>query len=243
VPTVGALKLEFTKPEAIDELTYSLAYLNYYGKKDKKTALPYYYELSQSSGRYKEDPRIYGTIGDYYVEQGAPIGDDIAKKIQGRDANDTAEVLAQKEAAIKSQIALFNGFTERALDAYSRAYKSAKSDTPAAKTYKDNLYKIMQSLYKRRFDKDTGLDAYVAQTMAKPFPNPTSEVQPIADPDPAPSTTGQPAKTAPAAVVTKPVSAAAPKSSDLAGPVTAPASSAVAMKGKPAAKKAVPRKK
>jgi len=243
VPTVGALKYEYTKQEAIDELTYSLAYLNYYGKKDKKTALPYYYELSQSSGRYKEDPRIYGTIGDYYVEQGAPIGDDIAKKIADRKPDDSADVLAQKEAAIKSQIALFNGYTERALDAYSRAYKSAKSDTPAAKTYKDNLYKIMQSLYKRRFDKETGLDAYVAQTTAKPFPNPTSEVTPIADPDPAPSTTGQPAKTAPAAVVAKPVSAAAPKSSDLAGPVTTPASSAVAMKVKPAVKKAALRKK
>ena len=116
------------------------------------------------------------------------------------------------------------------MDAYSRAYKAAKSDTPAAKTYKDNLYKIMQSLYKRRFDKDTGLEAYVAQTTTRPFPNPTSEVQPIADPDPAPATTGQPAKTAPAAVVTKPVSNATPKSSDLAGPVKTPAPTAVAVR-------------
>ena len=52
-PAVGVLKYTYTKPDAIDELTYALAYLNYYGKKDKKTALPYYYELSQSAGPIK----------------------------------------------------------------------------------------------------------------------------------------------------------------------------------------------
>lgn len=252
VPSVGALKYEYTKQEVIDELTYSLAYLNYYGKKDKKTAVPHYYELSQSSGRYKEDPRIYGTIGDYYVEQGSPIGEDIAKKIAARGKDDPAEVLAQKEAEIKTQIALFNGYTERALDAYSRAHKAAKSDTPAAKAYKDNLYKIMQGLYKRRFDKDAGLDAYVASTLAKPFPNPTSEVTPVSDPEPAtttttttvqptkPATTGQPVKAAPATAVTKPVSDAKPKAST---PAKTPSATTVAVKTKPLAKKPVAKKK
>lgn len=255
-PTVGALKYEYTKQEAIDELTYALSYLNYYGKKDKKTALPMYYELTQSSGRYKEDPRIYGTIGDYYVEQGSPIGEDIAKKIAARGKDDPADVLAQKEAEIKAQIALFNGYTERALDAYSRAHKVAKSDTPAAKAYKDNLYKIMQGLYKRRFDKDAGLDAYVASTLAKPFPNPTSEVAPIADPEPAttttttttttptaptkPATTGQPVKAAPATAVTKPVSDTKPKTST---PEKTPSATTVAVKTKPVAKKPVAKKK
>ncbi len=258
VPTVGALKYEYAKQEAIDELTYSLAYLNYYGKKDKKTALPFYYELSQSAGRYKSDPRIYGTIGDYYVEQGAPIGEQIAVEIAARKPDDTAEVLAQKEASIKAKVAMFNGYTERALDAYSRAHKVASDTTPAGKAYKDNLFKIIQSLYKRRFDKDAGLDAYIATTLAKPFPNPTSEVTPISDPEPAttttttnttvqptkPATTGQPAKTAPAAVVTKPVSDSTPKASTDAGnPAKTPAASTVSMKAKPVVKKPVARKK
>ena len=250
-PVVGALKFEYEKQDAIDELTYSLAYLNYYGKKDKKTALPVYYELSQSSGRYKGDARIFGTIGDYYVEQGAPIGDEIAKLIASRSKDDTAEVLAQKEEAIKAKIALFNGYTERALDAYSRAHKVAKSDTPAAKTYKDNLYKIMQGLYKRRFDKDAGLEAYVATTIAKPFPNPTSEVTPIADPEPAPTTTttgntpatpaaDKPATTTPtkpAAVVTTKVSGAESKIA------VKPSETSTAGKSKSAVKKPVVRKK
>ena len=250
---VGVLKRTYTKDQAIGELTYALAYLNYSGKKDKKTALPYYYELSQS-GAYKDDPRIYGTIGDYYIEQGAPIGEKIAVMIADRKPEDTPEVLAQKEAAIKAQIALFNGYTERALDAYSRAHKVAKSDTPAAKTYKDNLYKLMQGIYKRRFEKDTGLEAYVATTLAKPFPNPTSEVQPISDPEPATTTTttGQPATPAtaapatasPASAVKKPVSAVTPKETmDTTPPVKTPAASTVAIKGKTVVKKPIAKKK
>ncbi|MGB7207598.1 MAG: hypothetical protein WBD27_02955 [Pyrinomonadaceae bacterium] len=252
VPTVGALKYEYTKQEVIDELTYALAYLNYYGKKDKKTAVPLYYELSQSSGRYKDDPRIYGTIADNYREQGGPLGDEIATLIKDRKDTDAPEVLAQKEAGIKAKVALFNGYTERALDAYIRAHKVAKSDTPAAKSYKENLYKIIQDLYKRRFDKDTGVDAYIVATVAKPFPNPTSEVTPVSDPEPAtttttttvqptkPATTGQPVKAAPATAVTKPVSDAKPKAST---PAKTPSATTVAVKTKPVAKKPIAKKK
>lgn len=245
VEVVGALKYEYTKPNAIDELTYSLAYLNYYGKNDKKTALPLYYELSQSNGVYKNDPRIYGTLGDYYIEQGAPIGEQIAIEIAARKPEDTPEVLAQKEASIKAKIAQFNAYTERALDAYGRAHKVAKSDTPAAKAYKDNLYKNMQALYKRRFEKDAGLDAYIAASVAKPMPNPTSAVTPIADPEPATptTTTGAPATTSPAAVVTKPMASASKPSADEAKAVTTPAAVTTAMKVKPAGKKPVTKKK
>ena len=254
VETVGAWKYEYKKQDAIDDLTYALAYLNYFGKKDKKTALPIYYELSQSLGRYKTDPRIYGTIGDYYIEQGGPIGEEIAKLIADRKPEDTAEVLAQKEAAIKAKVAMFNGYTERALDAYSRAHKVASDATPAAKAYKENLYKIIQSLYKRRFDKDAGLADYMATTLAKPFPNPTSAVEPISDPEPTTTTTtttttGQPATatpatTSPASAVKKPVSVVTQKvSEDAAIPVKTPAASTVAIKGKTAVKKPVAKKK
>lgn len=234
--TVGALKFEYTRQNAIDELTYGIANLTYFAKKDKKTALPLLYTLSQSAGSYKTDPRIYGMIGDYYIEQGGPIGEQIAAKIEEQKKPDEAvDIKEAREKEIKGLVALFNGYTERALDAYSRAYKAAKDDTPARKAYKDNLYKIMQGLYKRRFEKDTGLDAFVATMVAKPFPNPTSEVQPVADPDPVTTTT-----TTGAAVVTKPVSDATPKTaaSDQAAVVTpSPVAAAKAPAKKPAAKK------
>jgi hypothetical protein len=197
------------KEQIINELTYNIAYLSYYGKKDKATALPLYYELSQSS-LSKSDPRVYGAIGDYYVEQGAPIGEEIAKLIADLKAATDDAVKADLDKKIKEKIALFNGYTERALDAYARAHSVAKPGP-----YKDNLYKVMQGLYKRRTDKDTGLDAFVAGLMAKPFPNPTSPVTPVEDPEPTTTTTSAPSGTS---TSNKPVS-------------TMPAKSPVAKKG------------
>ena len=210
-PVIGVFQYTFTKENAIGELTYAIAYLNYYGKKDKKTALPLYYELSQTAGPFKSDPRVYGTIGDYYIEEGAPIGEEIAKLIADLKAATEDTVKADLDNKIKQKIALFNGYTERALDAYGRAHASAKPGP-----YKDNLYKVMQSLYKRRFEKDAGLDAFVATMIAKPFPNPTSPVTPVADPEPTTTTTGTPAGTS--TTTNKPVS-------------TNPAKASVAKKG------------
>ncbi len=199
----GAFQFEMTKPEAINELKYAVAYLSYYGpKKDKSTALPLYYELSQSA--FKDDPRIYGTIGDYYVEQRKPIGEQIRTKIAEQTAAGTSEERKiALEEEIKKLAALFNGYNERILDAFSRAYKVTK-DTPANKAYRDNLYKIMQDVYKSRFpDKEAGLDAYISAAVAKPFPNPTSEVTPVADPEPT-TTTSSTAPAGQAAPATKP---------------------------------------
>jgi hypothetical protein len=102
---------------------------------------------------------------------------------------------------------LFNGYTERAIDALARAHKVASSATAADKTYKDALLADIQKLYKARFDKETGMTEYIAATVAKPFPNPTSEVTPINDPDPVTTTsTAAPAapSTAKTATPTKP---------------------------------------
>ena len=67
------------------------------------------------------------------------------------------------------------------MDALARAHKVAKDTTPAEKEYKNNLYKGLQDLYKRRFEKEVGLNEWVAATTAKPFPDPTSTVQPVVE--------------------------------------------------------------
>ena len=199
------------RDQAVNTLLYNVAYLSFYAKKDSKTAMPIYYELSQSA-LSKSDPRVYGAIGDFYVAEGAPIGEEIAKLIQQlKDATDD-KVKADLDTQVKAKIAMFNGYTERALDAYSRAHNVAK-----AGPYKDNLYKIMQGLYKRRFDKDTGLDAFVSTTLAKPFPNPTTPVTPVSDPEPTTTTTTTTSAPTPAAgTPTKPVSTSAPAKSTVA---------------------------
>jgi hypothetical protein len=180
---------DFSKEEAIDELKYSIAYITYYPKNDKKTALPIYYELSQSKGRFKDEPRVFAAIGDYYVAEAAKLGEEIAAMITKQKAMTTDEEKEKIDVDIKAKVGMFNGYTERAIDAFSRAHKVAPTATANDKTYKDTLFKTVSDLYKRRFDKEAGLNEYIAATLAKPFPNPTSEVTPINDPDPVTTTT------------------------------------------------------
>ena len=204
---------DFSKEEAIDELTYAIAYINFYAKSDKKTALPIYYELSQSNGKFKGDPRVYGAVGDFYFEEATKIRKEIPPMIEKQKALATDEEKLKMDAEIEAKIALFNGYAERAMDAFGRAHKLAPSSTPAEKTYKDNIYKAIEDLYKWRFEKETGINEYIASTITKPFPNPMSEVKPVSDPKPATTTTNTtsstPAATKPAtngktAVTTKP---------------------------------------
>ena len=198
-----------SRDAAVNNLLFNVAYLSFYGKKDYKTALPVYYELSQSP-LSKDDPRVYGAIGEYYVLEGAPIGEEIAKLIQQlKDATDD-KVKADLDTQVKAKIALFNGYLERAIDAFGRAHSFAKPGP-----YKDGLHKQLGVLYKRRTDKDTGMEAFVAGMLSKPFPNPTTPVTPVADPEPTTTTTTT--TSAPAAgSPTKPLSTSAPAKATVA---------------------------
>ncbi len=182
VPVYGVFQFERNKEDAISELNYTVAYILYHVKNDKKSALPYYYEVAQNPGALREEPRVYQTVGAYYLENAGKIGEEIATKIAELKLLTEEEARIAKDAEIKQRIALFNGYTERALDAYSRAHKVTANDA-ANKEYKAGLYKTIQELYQRRFDKMEGLDAYIASTVAKPMPNPTTEVSPVVEPE------------------------------------------------------------
>ncbi|MEP7211925.1 MAG: hypothetical protein ABI791_02540 [Acidobacteriota bacterium] len=241
VPTAGVFEFEYTKEDAISELTFAQGYINYYVKNDKKAGIPFYYEVSQLPGRYKTDARVYDAIGSYYFDAAAAVGKEIGDLITKQKAAPTDDEKVALDAQIKDKIALFNGYNERILDAYSRAYTLAKSDTPVGKTYKDALYKTLQDTYKRRFEKLDGLDAYVSAAVAKPLPNPTSQVTPVSDAEPT-KTTGSatpPVSAAPvtAAPAAKPAAPAKPMSS--VSSTTAAATTAV----KAPAKKTVAAKK
>lgn len=209
----GALKYEFTRDQALNELTYSVGYLNYYVKKDKKTALPYYFELSQS-GRYKDDPYIYRTIGNYYIDEAAPIVDEIQKLVKSLETTTDATAKTEIENQIKAKIGMFNGYAERAMDALGRAHAKATD-----KTLKDSIYKQITAIYERRFpEKKEGMDSWLSTTIAKPMPNPMTPVAPVIDPEPTTTTTttSAPASAKPAsattAAPTKPVSTIQAKS-------------------------------
>ena len=187
--TIGALKYEYPREDAMSELAYTIAYLTYYGQNDKKGGIQQYYQVAQMPGFRKNYAPVYATIGDYYIAEAAPIGQQIADLIAKQKAAATDEEKLKLDEEIKAKVALFNGYTERALDAYGRAWNVAADNTPEAKKYKDGLLAIVKDLYKRRFEKDAGAEQWVATAIAKPLPDPTSPVQPVSDPEPTTTTT------------------------------------------------------
>lgn len=201
-PIVGYFDYTLLASAAPGELAYASASLRYYGKKDKKGALPAFYELA--NGSMKSDPRVYLPIAEYYMEEGAPIGKEIGTLITELKAapDDQKEAI---DAKIKPKVAMFNGYLERTIDAFGRAHAAAK---PGA--YKDGLKKQLEQLYTQRTGKETGADAFVASMIAKPMPNPTTPVTPIADPEPTPTTTTTTTSAPAAAAPTKPLSTTAP---------------------------------
>jgi len=176
------------KEECISLLTFGEGYMTYFGENNKQAALPYYYEVTKLPGSFSKYPAVYGTIGDFYYDSVKKISEEVKAKIADQKDTDPDDVKVKKDADIKATIAMLNGYAERAMDAYSRAYTLAKAD-PKNRTYSDSLYKAIQTLYTVRFQKQDGIDSWIASTVAKPFPDPTSPVTPI-EPEPT-STSGE----------------------------------------------------
>jgi hypothetical protein len=187
-----------SKDECISGLTFGIAYMNYYGNNNKEAALPYYYEVTKLPGAYKSNPYVYGTIGDYYFDTVLKLKDEVIKLQQAAKdlaakppAPDATEDVKKKFeadvdaaiAAVNAKIALLNGYLERDMDAYSRAYSLAKN-SPQDKQYADGIYKKLQGLYTARFPNPApgqGLDTWIASAVTRPLPDPTSTVTPITD--------------------------------------------------------------
>jgi hypothetical protein len=201
------------KDDAYSEMNYVIAYILFHVKNDKKGALPYYFEVAQRPGRNQAEPRVYTSIGTYYLEHVDSLGKEIAQMIAERSADDPDDVRTEKEAKIDAKIALQKGYQERALDALGRGHKLAKEDTAANKQLKAQIYNALQGLYESRFEKKDGLDRWLATALAKPMPNPTSEVAPVEDAEqatgssaaaPAPAPAAKPAANGRTARVTRP---------------------------------------
>jgi hypothetical protein len=214
VPVYGVFEFEMSKEDALSELAYAQAYITYWAKGDKKSALPLYFASIQMAGRHKDDPYSYATIAGFYADEAGRLGKEYAAKVATRSTTDTPEVAAQKEADIKTTEGLLKGYLDRAIDAYSRAYNYTKNDA-ASKATRDGIYKTIQDLYKLRYQKDTGINEFITATVAKPMPNPTNEVAPVIEADTTTTTGGDAA-----ASVAANTTAAKPAATTTAKPAT-----------------------
>lgn len=162
------------KSNALGWMNYTIGYITFYGQKNPKGALPYIYKATQTKSATQNFPIIYEMIGTQYY-------DEVVKLEQERIAIQAANKNQDNEESL-AKYALEKGYAERGADAYARAYKLIKDNPKEDKAFKERIFSRLQQLYKfRNNDKTDGLDGYVASIMSKPFPNPTTAVEPIKD--------------------------------------------------------------
>ena len=186
------------KERAIAELNLTIGYIMQVAQKNKAGAAPYLYKVTQSPApETAKNPIPYELIGYFYFDELDKLTAEIKTMADAQKPEDTPEVAKTKVDAIKAKVALANGTSERAIEAFSRAYTLG-----SAKPYKDKMYANIKGAYKLRFAKEEGLDAFIAEAGKKPFQNPLTPVTPISDPEPVTTTTST---TPPAPAPTKPV--------------------------------------
>jgi hypothetical protein len=231
------------KDDALGWMNYTVGYIMAVDKNDKKNAVNYLYKATQLNSDTASNPVVYETIGLYYFDEVNKLADDVKAKIATQSDTDTEDVKKQKIEAIKAAVAQVNGASERALDVFARAYKFAPKDEKN-KAYRDRLYKNLQDVYKVRFGKPDGLDAWIANATSKPFPNPSSPITPVYDPEPtAPATTTSGSAATPTPAGTKPAASPATTKPDAKAPAKPVEKPAANVKPQASVKRTVARKK
>ena len=175
-----------SKDNALGWMNLVVGFITQVGQKNKTAAAPYLYKATQTgASETAKNPLSYELIGGYYFDELNKLVDEIKVLEKSQNDTDPEDVAKQKVDAIKAKVAMANGTAERAMDAFSRAYTHG---TVAA--YKTQMKKNVEDAYRVRFGNVTGVDAWIVGVNAKPFPNPTSPIQPISDPEPVKTTGG-----------------------------------------------------
>jgi hypothetical protein len=191
------------KENALGLLNYYIGYMQFYGDKNRKESLQYFYAATQHQSEARTEPVLYDSIGLYFIGESDTLQDEIAALRKARLDTDPDDVKKKKDDEMDAKAAMAYGLLERVLDTYSRAYSSV-DDGDKNKPYKARLYGTLQKAYVARFGKSDGLDAWMAASAAKPMPDPASPVAPVIDTPPSAPGTDPAAATKPTVTTVKP---------------------------------------
>ncbi len=180
----GAYAYEYKKKdEAMAWMNYTVGMIMYHrqGRTDamkKKQALNYLYEATRYNSDRKQEPRIYGMIGDAYFNKAIALG-------QARNKLD--KTVPANIKAIDDSVALEKAYAERALGAYAVAYKYAKANPKEPMAYKNSLLKIIKDLFNFRYQKPAEkttlvINNFINSAMPSKLPHPATAVKPVAKP-------------------------------------------------------------
>lgn len=202
-----------TKEDALGYMNLTVGYITSVSQKNQLGSLPYLYKTTQGTSEASKNPIAFELIGNYYFAELNKIVEQItALSASQNKPGITPEELQKIVDEIKAKVAMSNGTSERAMDAFARAYTYGQ-----APAYKAKMKKNVEDAYNVRFGKKDGVDPWIASTVVKPFINPTTPIEPIRDAEPA-ATVVQPT-TAP---VTAPVITVKPPVTTPVKPATTP---------------------
>ncbi len=231
-----------TKEDALGYMNLTIGYITSVSQKNQVGSLPYLYKTTQGTSEASKNPIAYELVGNYYFAELNKIVEQIAALSASQNKPGiTPEELQKIVDEIKGKVAMSNGTSERAMDAFARAYTHGQ-----APAYKAKMKKNVEDAYNVRFGKKDGVDGWIMTAVAKPFVNPTTPIEPIKDPEPvapvaqpttppvtAPATNGKP----PVTTQTKPATTAPAKPA--ATSVKNPAKPSASVKKKTTKKKTV----
>jgi len=213
------------KEDALGWMNYTIGFILFNDKKDKKGASDYMFKASQVGPETKVNPVVYTTLASFYITDLNKNIEEL-KALPGPADGDTPEVKEQKFQAIKSKTGMVNGAAERVMDAYARAYNFAPV---ANKAYRDGVKASFKQIYDIRFQKPDAatptVDAWITSAAAKPLVNPATPISPVIDPEKT-STATTPTTTTtvkPGTTTVKPGTPAGSTTVKPAGPGTKPA--------------------
>jgi hypothetical protein len=190
------------KNNALGWMNYIIGFIANNGKTTTdKTTVDSYYKAQKYTSQVTKFYNVYQAIGSWYLVEFNKVGTDIDAKIKAAGEKETDET--------KQLVLLQKGIADRAVEAYSRAYKNAKeasTNATATAASKDSNGKLAASslktiteLYKFREDKKlpttSEVEAYINKFLAKPFTEPnaafipaTAPVVPVTPPTTMPTT-------------------------------------------------------
>jgi hypothetical protein len=162
-----------TKENALAWMNYTIGYITYFNRKNRKEALPYLYKATLYETGAQPNPKnnqaIYQTIGDYYRDEYNRLDEERAElmiKATGKSSEAERKALGDKQ---KELLARQKKYGERIFDAYARVYHLAGQD----KALRDNLYTTLKILYGFIFDgKKDGFDEYLESVINSPMLEP-----------------------------------------------------------------------
>ncbi|MEJ7654981.1 MAG: hypothetical protein WKH64_17420 [Chloroflexia bacterium] len=130
-------------------------------------------KVAQSNSSYKTLPATHYNLANLYYKEYKKLADDYKRLYEGKDKTPESEVAYQR----------LNQVLDRVIDAYGRTLALSTQTDPATVAFKKGFMTDFTALYKGRHDNsEAGMTEYLAAVLAKPLPDPSTEVVPTPTP-------------------------------------------------------------